>query len=285
LEDDVLGKNRAAFEKVLANPETILNMQGITGVNVACALLLKAFFDEFSLRHKKRPTLRSPKNEKVRAIFNYLRLSQYPDVAKKHYKDIDCWQIKSWEQDNRADDIPFAQVLLDEIIPICWSGDHAMSQRSSYIASSISEALWNSVEHAYTGQKKNSEFKRIYLGVGEYPGTHRFSFCIYDKGIGIVQRLKDNPEGWLDQITDLGISDSKMIEKATKGRSGIVDGKKSGRGKGLREVIDLLRYNQGQLDILSDRGWFSTYDKECGNDRKTLLEGTMVAFSFPIEYI
>jgi len=282
--DADFGNIKDSFEMVLTNPETILNMREITGINVSCALLLKAFFDEYNLKYGDKPKTRSPKNQKVRAILNYLQIAHYPDVKRIHYNDIDCWQIRSWDQRNEVE-IPFAQILLEQIIPKCWSGRHAMSQTSSNIASFVSEALWNCMEHAYTGKKEKSEFKNLYLGVGEYPGTQRFSFCIYDKGIGIIQRLKDNPEGWLDQIKDLGIPDSKMIEKATQGRSGAVKGKKGGRGNGLKTVVELLNSNHGQLDILSDHGYFSTYSENSGKDRETSLEGTMVAFSFPIKYI
>ena len=282
--DTVYRSIKISFEKVLANPETILNMREITGIAVPCALLLKAFYDEFYLKYNRKPKTRNPKNQKVRAILNYLKIAHFPDVEKIHFKDIDCWQIRSWDQRDEVE-IPFGKILLDEIIPKCWSGLHEMSQHSSYIASFVSEALWNCIEHAYTGEKRNTDFKNLYLGVGEYPGSQRFSFCIYDKGIGIIQRLKNNPEGWLDSIKDIGISDSKMIEKATQGRSGADNERKKGRGNGLKTVVELLSSNQGQLEILSERGYFSTYVEKSEKDRETSLEGTMVAFSFPIEYI
>jgi hypothetical protein len=52
----------------------------------------------------------------------------------------------------------------------------------------------------------------------------------------------------------------------------------------LKTAIELLASNGGQLDIYSDYGYFSTYDEKSGADRETRLEGTMVAFSFPIQY-
>jgi len=282
MEEESWGKSKEAFEKILANPETVLCMKNITGVNVGCGLLLKSFFDEFFLKHKKKSDIRSPKHPKVRTIFNYLNLSQYADVARKNFKDIDCWEIKSWET-NDAKNTSFARMVIEEIIPKCKKGTRPVSPHPSNIASSVAEALLNSAEHAYTGKKKDAEFRKMYLGVGEYPGTSRLYFCIYDKGIGIAQSLKDNPEGW--PVQDLVTSDSKMIEKATKGRSGAAKDKKEGRGKGLKEIIDLLASNEGRLDIFSERGFFSTYREDTGKDRKASLEGTMVAFSFPIDYI
>jgi len=144
--------------------------------------------------------------------------------------------------------------------------------------------LLNCKEHAYTGEKKFSPFKRWYLGAGEYPRTGKFAFCIYDKGVGIRARLEENPEGWFfSTIKDTLSSDSAMIELATKGRSGS-DENTGGRGKGLKSAIDLLASNSGTIDIYSDRGFYSNCDDASGKDRKSRLEGTLVAFSFPLEY-
>ena len=137
MDDNVFAGIKESFEKILSSPETILDMRRITGVNVSCALLLKAFFDEFKMKYEKKPNIRSPKHKKVRTIFNYLGLSKYHDVERFHYRDVDCWQIRSWEQDDNAN-IPFSQILDEEIIPKCWTGDRSMSQHSSSIATSVS---------------------------------------------------------------------------------------------------------------------------------------------------
>jgi hypothetical protein len=157
-----------------------------------------------------------------------------------------------------------------------------MSPDSANIAASVGEALNNWKEHAYTGTKETVAFKRWYLGVGEYPDTNRFSFCVYDKGVGIKTRMKENPKIWINKLTDFKRSDSDMIVLATQGRSGAEV--KDGRGEGLKTAIELLASNDGRLDIYSDCGYFSTHNKKTGTDRQTRLEGTMVEFSFPIHY-
>jgi hypothetical protein len=132
-------------------------------------------------------------------------------------------------------------------------------------------------------QKNYQKFKKWYLGVGEYPRTGKFAFCIYDKGVGIKARLKEKPTGWLGGAADYARSDSSMIELATKGRSGS-SGDVKGRGQGLKSAIDLLASNNGAIDIYSDKGFYSNDDEKSGYDRNAKLEGTMVAFSFPLEY-
>jgi hypothetical protein len=208
-----------------------------------------------------------------------LGIKNYQDVKKEHYPDIECWQIRSW--DHTHGDIEFAKLLHTEIIPECWKGSHAISEHSSNIAMSVAEALLNCKEHAYTGTKQDSPFKRWYLGVGEYPDTKMFSFNIYDKGVGIKARLKENPTVWFKGLIDTNRSDSSMIELATKGkRVATIDG----RGQGLKSAIELLTKNKGKIDIYSDCGYFSSYDESGGKDRNPSLEGTLVSFSFPVEY-
>jgi hypothetical protein len=271
-----------ALNQVMNNPDLVLDFGRVTNITISAALVLKAFVDEFMIRHKRKPRLHGPRDMKTRAILNYLNIAHYKDADKHQYEDIKCWQILDWEQGEAESKMEFSKLLHTEIIPKCWSGRHAMSQHSANMATAITEALFNCREHAYTGDKKNSPFKKWYLGVGEYPNTRRFSFCIYDKGVGIKARLKENPSGWLDSMTDGIKSDSKMIERATKGRSGAPSGK--GRGEGLKVAIELLASNRGRLDIYSDYGYFSTWSTEGGKDRSDPLEGTLVAFSFPIEY-
>jgi hypothetical protein len=162
------------------DPETVLDMRKIKSVSLAGGLLLKSFFDEFFIIHGMKPKMRSPNSVKIRAILNYLEITQYQDTRNYHFKDIDCWQIKSWKQE---DNINFSEVLHEEIIPKCWKGNHTMSPHSANIASSVAEALNNCKEHAYTGNKETVAFKRWYLGVGGYPDTKSFNFWVYDKGV------------------------------------------------------------------------------------------------------
>jgi hypothetical protein len=265
------------------DPDFILDFERVRSITVAAALVLKAFIDEYIVKHGKKARLHGPRELKTRAILNYLNIAHYADAERHHYKDIECWQMLDWEQGDTDDRMRFSKVLHTEILPKCWPGEHNLSSDSSSIASSLTEALFNCQEHAYTGDKKDTPFKKWYLGVGEYPNSRRFSFCIYDKGIGIKASLKKNPDGWIDRVKDIMLNDSEMIKRATQGRSGS-SLRKEGRGEGLKSAIELLGSNNGQLDIFSDFGHFSTRHGQGGQDRKNWLEGTLVAFTFPIEY-
>jgi len=268
-----------AFNEILQNPELILNMRKVNTITINGGLLLKGFFDEFSLKYGRKPHIKGPKDKKMRAVLKYLKIKDYQDAKIENYPDIKCWQILSW--DNTHEDIEFGKLLDTEIIPKCWKGSHTISKHSSNIATSVAETLLNCKEHAYTGEKSESYFKKWYLGVGEYPDTGKFSFCIYDKGVGIKARLMTNPANWFESIWDPARSDSSIIETATKGKRVITE---DGRGQGLKNAIELLEKNDGWIDIFSDRGFFSSYNKASGKDRKPRLEGTMVSFSFPIQY-
>jgi hypothetical protein len=272
-----------SLNRVMDDPDLILDFKWVKSITIAAALILKAFIDEYIVKHRKKPPLHGPQDTKTRAILNYLKIAHYMDVDRRHYKDIECWQMLDWEQGDTEERMQFSKVLDTEIFPKCWPGRNILTKDSSTIASSLTEAFFNCQEHAYTGSKKDAPFKKWYLGVGEYPNSKRFSFCIYDKGIGIKARLKENPTGWLDTFTDPIVSDSRMIERATQGRSGS-SSPQEGRGEGLKSAVELLELNEGYLDIFSDCGHFSTRTGQGGRDRDYWLEGTLVAFTFPIEY-
>lgn len=278
-DESVFSEVSGAFNTVLNNPEQALAMRKVKMITINGGLLLKAFFDEFYITHGKKPYIKGPKDKKMRAVLNYLKIKNYNDVKVENYPDIMCWQIFPWDH---TQEIEFGKLLDTEIIPKCWKGNHAISEHSANIATSVAEALLNCKEHAYTGEKSESNFKQWYLGVGEYPETNRFSFCIYDKGVGIKARLKSNPTNWfIDNIADIATKDSAMIEAATKGKRVVTE---DGRGQGLKNAIELLEKNNGNIDIFSDCGYFSSHSKNSGKDRKPKLEGTMVSFSFPIKY-
>jgi hypothetical protein len=280
-DDDDFGIMSDCMNRSMQNPDLILDMRDVSAITIRGALILKAFFNEFSVVHNRKPKVYSPRSPKMRAVMNYLGISHYKDVERLHYKDIECWQIKSW--DFSEGDVDFTKMLHEEIIPKCWPKDHSISEHSATIASSVTEALLNCKEHAYSGVKKSSPFKRWYLGAGEYPRTGKFAICIYDKGIGIISSLKENPSGWFDGVTDTFKDDSSMIALATRGRTGSSESA-GGRGQGLKSAIELLSSNSGDIDIYSDHGFFSNYNEANGKDRISSLEGTMVAFSFPLEY-
>ena len=278
--EDAFEKMINAFNAALENSDRVLDMRQIKGISIDGGLLLKAFYEEYQIKHRQKPQIKGPQDKKMRAVLNYLEIANYQDVKNLHFPDIECWKILSWD-DASSTDIHIGKMLSEDIIPNFWKGKHTLSANSADIATSVSEAFYNCKEHAYTGGKEFSYFKRWYLGVGDYPNSNKFSFNIYDKGVGIKERLKAKPDGWLDKASDWLKSDSGMIELATKGKRGATEG----RGKGLKFAIEQLTKNNGEIDIYSEHGYFSTNDRKSGIDRYPRLEGTLVSFSFPVEYI
>ena len=269
-----------AFNKAMNNSELVLDMRKIKIIYICGGILLKAFFDEYFIRNQKKPKIRGPRERKMRAVFNHLNIGNYHDVKHLRFKDIECWQVLSWDH-IESKELHLGKLLTEVIIPKGWKGKRALSENSSNIATSVSEAFYNCKEHAYTGEKEFTEFKRWYLGVGDYPESNSFSFIIYDKGIGIKARLMARPDGWLDKASDWYKSDAEMIELATKGKRRASEG----RGKGLKFAIEELKKNDGDVDIYSGHGYFSSDNGHNGKNRKTYLQGTLVSFSFPIDYI
>jgi len=273
----VFEKMTASFNEALANPDKVLDMRQVKRMSIDGGLLLKAFYDEYEIKHQKKPLIRGPREPRMRAAFNRLGTGHYQDVKKLHFADVDCWQIMSWDHSNS--DVHLGKYLAEEVFPKTWKGRHKLSEKSEVIATTVAEAFYNCEEHAYTGEKELSLFKRWYLGIGDYPNSNSFYFNIYDKGIGIKARLKTNPDGWFDKTFDWSKSDGEMIELATKGKRGASEG----RGEGLKFAVNEITKNNGEIAIYSGRGYYSSNDKR-GVNRSTPLEGTLVSFSFPIEY-
>jgi hypothetical protein len=282
-----------SLNRVMDYPDSILDMRDVKQISLRFGLILKAFFDEFRAIHDHSPMIYLPKLNKMKAVLNHLGITSSTGICVDDYKDITCWQIVDWEIIKKNDqenitrnslgrDIKPPDLLHYEIIPKCWSVKHKMANDSSAIATSVSEMLFNCAEHAYTGEKEEAIIKKWYLGVGEYPDSKEFAFCIYDIGVGIKNRMKQNPRHISDNFFDKITSDSGMIKLATEGRSGadINDG----RGQGLKNSIELLSANNGKLSIYSGNGVFESEEPTKTKDRKTYLEGTMIAFSFPINY-
>jgi hypothetical protein len=279
--DEILLKIENAFNKMLTNPDMALYMRNVKDISIYGGLMLKAFYDEFLLKHNKEPYIKGPRDKKMKAVLKHLKIKGYSEVNVDNYPDIKCWQILDW--DNKTE-VEFSKLLATKIIPECWKGSHTISKHSANIASSVAEAILNCKEHAYTSAKEDSIFKKFYLGVGEYPDEkHRFSFCVYDKGIGIKARLLANPKTWFgENFIDKTRTDSQIIEMATQGKRVATE---DGRGEGLKHAVETLAENNGRIDIYSERGYFtSANNNRGGKDMDACLEGTMVAFSFPIMY-
>jgi len=86
-----------------------------------------------------------------------------------------------------------------------------------------------------------------------FPAKHRLDFMVADLGIGIRQNVKDN--------TGLDLTAEKAIEWATEGHNTTKRGPIPG-GLGLKLLGEFIELNRGQIQIVSDAGYW------CRNDAK-----------------
>ena len=232
-DDNICLKVFEAFQKSKRAPQRILDFREVEIITLRGGLALKAFFDEFNSLYGRKPDIRGPLNKKGKAIFKFLKLKNY-NINCKDYKDLICWQIYEFtENDQKKTNLP--ELLFTEIIPKNWE-THQNNIISKNIVTSVSEALYNCQEHAYKGDFENRKFQNWYLGVGEYPDTNNFSFCIYDKGQGIKKSMKRNSSKW-DSLTENMNKDFNYIDFAVKG----LKMKASyNRGQGLKTAVSQI---------------------------------------------
>lgn len=124
----------------------------------------------------------------------------------------------------------------------------------------VSEAMTNSLQHAYPPFMKNNariEYRRWWMS-GSYERSRKIlRVLFFDQGVGIPATLpRNHKREHIHQILDrLGLArgDAAMIQTAIEiGRSAT---QKPHRGKGLGEIQKLVdQFAEGRLRILSGRG-------------------------------
>lgn len=277
---------RSLFE-VMENPNKVLDFQNVTIISIRAGLILKGFKDEFIMKHGYSPQVRKPKNPKSCAVLQYLSIQDYGTVCAE-YPDIVCWRLYDWDNSKLDPNEDLSKRLVDTVIPECFQTEEETTIVKSEIASAIAEALFNCKEHAYAGEMANASFQKWYLGFGKYPENGEFQFCIYDKGQGFRKSLEANPL-LQDIMGDLFRSDSALLEMAVKGRTGVDKGKSLGRGKGLQSAVGKIYDANGWFSILSGKGEYTEKNvngyRAFKKNRKTIVEGALIAFSLPISYI
>jgi len=277
LQDEIGDTFVTALDQAMQDPSIGLDFRHVQTVSLRAGLLLKAFSDEYMQRYQLKPIFRCPYSEKTKAVFRYLEIRNYSVKKGRHYADLDCWHITSFDR-SKDEDVP--KLLTEVIIPKCL--EERNEKENAPIATAISEALFNCKEHAYND---NSLFQKWYLGYGRYPHAKSFHFCVCDKGIGFRASMQ---LGFTQKLT---FDDSRIIQEAAKGRTGVKAGKKNGRGQGLQTAIENLAYVRGEMTIMSGKGIYTAGVDEQGNaldrsfpPRKTSIVGSIIDFSIPTTY-
>ncbi len=100
----------------------------------------------------------------------------------------------------------------------------------------------------------------------EYDNSEDFIVCIADRGQGFKSSLEQKHLTFPQQLLNWG--EGKLIKAAVKGQSG-AGSRQSGRGQGLKSVLESTKRMQGNFYIYSGRGMYS-YDggKESASEKK-----------------
>lgn len=273
-DDQIASVLVSSIDRALANPSVCLDLRKVETISLRAGLLLKSYCDEYWLRYRKRPFFRSPLSQKSKAVLQYLEIRKYGKLPR--FDDLVCWRIYSFKQEESEN---VGRLLIETIIPECLAV--RKEDVNKPLASAVQEALFNCKEHAY---HPDSSFKTWYLGYGLHPHSREYTFCVCDKGMGFRESM-NKKWGFFDRL------DSRLIQQAAQGQSGIRDGKRKGRGQGLKTAIESLKQVQGKMGIMSGHGWYQSgidgdgREFELASDRETEIHGSIIDFSIPIKYI
>lgn len=171
-----------------------------------------------------------------------------------------------------------AAILNDEIMQITKEIPNV-----TMLHASLTEAMQNAVEHAYTDDMVEEE--RLWWIAGSYKKSSRKLIVIaYDRGIGIPVTLPQTHNTKLQKfisLFSLKDTDADRIEVAVT-KDTTSTGKKE-RGKGLPEMKDYIKNsNNGKLKIFSNKGFY-IYEVEDGkeleikkNNSNIPIQGTLI---------
>lgn len=229
-----------------------------------------------------------PKEKKIESILNQVG---FYDLLRKNkretenYDDVTFWKYTS----GSCSEPLLAKEMIIEI-------KKELEQKSSKkLYRGFTEAMSNSVEHAYVDDISHSEEDDT-AKWWTFAGIHekRLTVVICDKGVGIPATLpKTQGVSVLKRIFDtLGVSlanvkDSVYIKASTtlkETRTGAQN-----RGKGLNDIKSVIdSIGDGFMGIFSDKGRY-IYKGKTGNinevllDYKTSVNGTIIEWTIPCE--
>lgn len=164
-----------------------------------------------------------------------------------------------------------------------------ISQITNRLYLGITEAMTNSIQHAYIAQRADklnvSEEKPGYWWMfsQEKDGWLTIVFC--DLGVGIPNTLPlKDPNLWqrLCELLGRNPNDAEAVEEATKPQTSRTLQKH--RGKGLRQICEIVESNDGAtLIIHSNRGCY-TLAKSGGRNTEfsDSILGTLISWRLPL---
>lgn len=229
-----------------------------------------------------------PQDEKVESILKQVGFYDLLRKNKRDTKDFD--DVVYWKYTSGVCSEPFlAQQTIQEI------RKELEQKASKKLYRGFSEAMANSVEHAYSSNRcldkidpsTATEKWWCFAAIKD----EKLIVVICDKGVGIPNTLPKTQAGFLQQIFELlGIkdrTDSAFIKASSNLRetkTGLAN-----RGKGIHDMKAVIdAHGDGVLTIFSNRGCYG-YRGNSGSfsdfviDYKHSVRGTIIEWSLPLK--
>lgn len=165
------------------------------------------------------------------------------------------------------------------------------SDTTEMFDNAISEAIANSVEHAYIEDQKLITIDRAWWLAGSYNmDTEELFFGCYDQGIGVKEALGHHDNRlvmqWVDKFNLKMKSDSTVIKTLVEEE--LPKYKDTDRGHGFKHFIKFIEdYSHGSLNIYSKKGEYRVVKQESSiitqkYDYNDILNGTLIVWKIKI---
>lgn len=233
----------------------------------------------------------APQNEQVMRMLNSIGYWEHFNISKNDlYTDKKRRYLKIIH-DTQADNMHVVELreFFDKKLDFLDDNDDDAEQMFD---DAISEAIANSVEHAYIKEQARIIINKAWWLSGSYDTTtNELFFMCYDQGIGVKDALShhDNRKvkKWVSKLELLLKNDSDVIETLVK--EDLPKYKDTDRGHGFKHFIKFIEnYTHGSLSIYSKKG-VCKFIKE--NDSiltqkdefKDSLDGTLIVWKIKFD--
>ncbi|TLS68160.1 hypothetical protein FEF65_03965 [Mariprofundus erugo] len=276
---DFLAKLR---NQVRAGGRTLIDFSNTTKMNAGGVILFKAEVDRL-IRHfgiKSSIRCKAPKSAKVKQVLQKVGVFdalKFPSNIVPKHSDVVHWNCA---HGTMADGEKYEDVLGG------YDGTIAQAVHSE-LYKGITEAMANSVHHAYIGMRKDGlqlkeEANDWWMFSQEREG--KLNVVFYDVGIGIPESLpRTRPSLWeVMQRFRFTKKDSEIIKFAAG--AGKSRTEKKYRGKGLPQIVSTIHKIKGSnLIVMSNRGALVLNNGEKKSiDYKKSIYGTLIMWEVPL---
>lgn len=229
----------------------------------------------------------APKNEQVIRMLNSIGYWEHFNINLKNLGDIKRRYLKILH-DTEANNLHVVELREFfnsklNFLPL---------DTTEMFDNAISEAIANSVEHAYIKDQNIRTINRAWWLSGSYNmDTNELFFGCYDQGIGVKEALGHHDNRlvmkWVDDLKLMNQSDSNVLE--TLVTKELPKYKNTDRGHGFKHFIKFIEdYSHGSLNIYSKHGEYKAVKQEDSMIRSKYdytdsLDGTLIVWKIKLE--